>query len=389
MHSAPDDASEIFRPTIAEIDIAAFEGNLGSVLSMLPEGSSLIAVVKADAYGHGSVEIARVCESAGVSMVAVALLEEAVHLRRNGISVPILLFGAVDERAVSAAVEHGVIPGIPSPESLRAIDSWSRSSSRNVAIHLKIDSGMNRMGLIERDLAEAIEILSGNSRIQLQGIYSHYANSSDPDDVYNVDQETRFSHLLQILRSHGITAPTHHFANSAALVGGRVLEGDYVRAGLSLFGGEPLDAGQSRLRPVMAWKTRIERLKSIEPGEIVGYGRTWRAKERSTIATLPVGYADGYSRRFSNNGEVLVRGRRVPVVGRVSMDLVTIDVTAVAEAEVGDEVVLLGTQGEQTIRAEDLARLIGTIPYEIFTSVSGRVPRRYVHNHRVHTEPAS
>jgi alanine racemase len=378
MDSAPDDASGIFRPTIAEIDLAAFDANLASVLSMLPESSSLIAVVKADAYGHGAVEIARVCEITGVSMLAVALLEEAIDLRRNGIVLPILLFGAVDEHSVDQGSEHGVTFGVPSPESLRAIDSWSRSMGRDAAIHLKIDSGMNRMGLVEQDLAEAIEILSGNSHIHLQGIYSHYANSSDPDDGFDVEQEARFSRLLQLLRSHGITAPIHHFANSAALVSGRVLEGDFVRSGLSLYGGEPLEDERSRLRPVMTWRTRIERLKTIEPGEIVGYGRTWAAKDRSTIATLPVGYADGYSRLFSNNGEVLVRGRRVPVVGRVSMDLVTIDVTTVPDATVGDEVVLLGTQAEKSIRAEDLARRIGTIPYEIFTSVSSRVPRVYV-----------
>jgi alanine racemase len=378
MYSAPDDASEIFRPTIAEIDLAAFEANIGSVLSMLPASSSLIAVVKADAYGHGALEIARASEIAGASMLAVALLEEAVALRRDGITLPILLLGAVDEHGVDQGIEHGVTFGVPSPESLRAIDAWSRARSRDVAIHLKIDSGMNRMGLVEHDLPEAIELLSGNSRLHLQGLYSHYANSSDPEDGFNAEQETRFSRLLQLLRSHGFSAPIHHFANSAAMVSGRVLEGDYVRAGLSLYGGEPLDQRQSRLRPVMTWKTRIERLKTIEPGEIVGYGRTWTAKERSTIATLPVGYADGYSRLFSNNGEVLVRGRRAPVIGRVSMDLVTIDVTTIPDAAVGDEVVLLGTQGEQSIRAEELASRIGTIPYEIFTSVSSRVPRVYL-----------
>jgi alanine racemase len=378
MFSAPDDAADLVRPTVAEIDLGAVASNIRAVRSMIPAGSSLIAVVKADAYGHGSVEIARVCESEGVSMLAVALLEEALHLRSEGITLPILLFGAVDEHAVEKAIDHDVTLGVPSPETLRAIDSWSRSNRTEVPIHLKLDSGMNRVGLVEHDLRDAIERLANNPLLLLQGIYSHYASASDPDDPLNLEQETRFSQMLQVLKSHGITAPIHHFANSAAVVSGRVLEGDYVRVGLTLYGGEPLDSGDTRLRPAMRWTTRIERLKTIEPGEVVGYGGTWRARNRSTIATLPVGYADGYSRHFSNNGEVLLRGRRVPIVGRVSMDLVTIDVTTVPDAAVGDEVVLLGTQAEQSIRAEDLARRIGTIPYEIFTSVSIRVPRVYL-----------
>lgn len=378
MYTAPEEQRSIFRRTVATIDRDAFRENIRSIRSRIPDSSRLVAVLKADGYGHGAVPLARVCESEQVSMLAVAVLEEAIALRRDGITTPILVLGPVDVDGVAAAAEHSLALGTPAPEVLEAVATWSRSSDRSVSIHLHLDSGMNRMGLVETDLPEAIALLKEHPHLSVDGVFSHYANASDPDDPFNEVQERRFEQMAETLRDAGVRAVSHHFANSAAVMTGRVREGDWVRAGLSLYGGEPLDYGETRLAPVMRWTTTIERLKDVAAGEIVGYGKTWTAKESARIATLPVGYADGYNRLLSNNGDVLIRGHRVPIVGRVSMDLTTIDVTSVPGAAIGDEVVLLGVQGDESIRAEEIATRTGTIPYEVFTNVSRRVPRVYV-----------
>ena len=377
MYTAPEDTSSNFRRTVATIDLAAFRANLRALRSRLPAGSKLVAVLKADGYGHGAVPLARVCESEDVPMLAVAILEEALALRRAGIATPILVLGPVDRRGVSVAADQSLVLGTPSPETLASIAEWARGSGRAIGVHLHLDSGMNRMGLTATDLPEVIGILREHANVVVEGVFSHYANASDPNDPFNEEQERRFDQMLDVLREAGVSAPAHHFANSAAIVSGRVREGSWVRAGLSLYGGEPLDYGESRLEPVMRWTTAIERVKEVASGEIVGYGKTWRASRPSRVATLPVGYADGYSRLLSSRGEVLLRERRVPVIGRVSMDLVTIDVTDIPGASIGDEVVLLGSQGNESIRAEELASHTGTIPYEIFTGVSRRVPRVY------------
>ena len=211
----------------------------------------------------------------------------------------------------------------------------------------------------------------------MDAIYTHFANAGDSNDGYTQQQIETFQHMLRDLKRAGVSAPTHHLANSAATMRGLVVPGDYVRAGLSLYGGEPLDTGGSKLEPVMRWRTAIARLKELPAGSVIGYGKTFRTSRPSRIATLPVGYADGYSRQLSNNAEVLVRDRRAPVVGRVSMDLVTIDVTDIPGALLGDEVILLGTQGGEIITAEELAKRAGTISHEVFCRLTRRVPRFY------------
>jgi alanine racemase len=372
MSSAPDTRIAAHRPTFAEVDLDAFNRNLGAVQRSLPASSRLIPVLKADAYGHGAVELARVCQSAGVPMIAVGLLEEALELRGAGISCDILILGPLTRTQTEHAVGNGFVLGITGPESLHqaaAVDG------KPVRIHLKLDSGMGRMGLVEDDLEEAARALRAARWVSVEAIYSHFASASDPDDPFTGSQIERFDAAVQRLRVLGITAPVHHLANSAATMRKMVRPGDLVRVGLSLYGAEPLDSGDSRLEPVMTFRTAIARLKEIPAGGAVGYGATFLARRPSRIATLPVGYADGYNRLLSNCGEVLVHGRRVPVVGRVSMDLVTIDVTEIDPVAVGDPVVLFGPQGEERITVEEIAQKIGTIPYEVLCGVSARVPR--------------
>ena len=369
MSTAPD-----LRPTWADINLGAFTRNVDAVVRRLPPGSRLIAVLKADAYGHGAVELAKRCAPDRVAMIATALLEEALELRRAGIALPLLVLGPLSAAQIAVARDHDITAGVIGPEELES--ACNLAKHRDLTIHLKLDSGMGRMGVLEGELPRVVEMIRSAPRLHIEAIYTHFANASDPNDPFTQKQIETFERMLKELRAAGVESPTHHTANSAATMRGLVSPGDFVRVGISLYGGEPLDVGSSGLDPVMRWRTEIARLKELPPGYAVGYGTTFRTSRPSRIATLPVGYADGYSRLLSNNAEVLVRGRRVPVVGRVSMDLVTIDVTSV-DARFGDEVVLLGTQGDERITAEELAARIGTISYEVFCRISRRVPRLY------------
>lgn len=358
------------RGTFAEIDLSAFERNIDSIVARLPQGTRLVALLKANAYGHGAVELARRCAPEKVAMIGVALLEEALELRRAGIDLPILVLGALNEVQVKLALDYGITLGVPGPEPLEHIARVAQQ--REVAIHLKLDSGMGRMGCVESELPRVVELLRANPRIKLEALYTHLANAGDAHDPFTDEQVERFETLVEALREAGITAPKSHVANSAATMRG-ITPGDYARVGIALYGAEPLDNDSLRLDPVMRWRTEIVRLKELPPGHAVGYGTTFRTKRASRIATLPVGYADGYRRALGNRAEVLVRGKRVPVVGRVSMDLTTIDVTDVRDVAVGDEVILLG----DSIRVEELAAKLDTISYEVFCGVSARVPRVY------------
>jgi alanine racemase len=362
------------RPTWTEIDLGAFDRNVASLAAQLPAGTRLITMLKANAYGHGAVELARRCRSEQVAMIGVALLEEALELRGAGIALPILVLGPLNEEQVRLALDHEVTLGVPGPEELEHVARVGRE--RDVAIHLKLDSGMGRMGVVEGELPRVIELIRSAPRMRIEALYTHFANAGDVSDPFTSEQIARFDALVQTLREAGVTAPRHHVANSAATARG-MTPGDFARVGIALYGAEPLDVSSPRLEPVLRWRTAIGRLKELPPGHAIGYGMTFRTTRASRIATLPIGYADGYRRGLSNRGEVLVRGQRAPIVGRVSMDLTTIDVTDIADASVGDEVVLLGRQGSHEITAEELARKLDTISYEVFCGVSARVPRVY------------
>ncbi len=374
--SLPSERFPIRRPTFAEIDLEAFDRNLDAVVASLPQGSRAVAVLKADAYGHGAVELARRC-SGKAEAIAVALLEEGVALRDEGIELPILVLGPLTAEQFDAAFEKGLIAGIVGPEELDAFAGRARATGWKGEIHLKLDSGMGRMGFLESDLEGVARTLRELDGVTVAGIYTHFANAPDAEDPFTLEQVERFDAMTARLRQLGIDAPLHHLANSAAIARGLVRPGEWVRAGIILYGAEPLDRQSRRLEPVMRWTTRIARLKEIAPGSSVGYGRTWIAKRPSRIATLPVGYADGYSRRLSNQADVLIGGRRAPLAGRISMDLITVDVTDLPGVAAGDGVTLLGRDGAEEITAEELAEKLGTISYEVLCDVGARVPRVY------------
>jgi alanine racemase len=360
------------RPTWAEVDLGAFERNLDAVRRLLPSDARLVAVLKADGYGHGAVELARRCTPERVAMLAVALLEEAIELRQAGIELPLLVLGPLTGPQIVRALEERITMGVIGPEELEGVCAVARE--RDVVIHLKLDSGMGRMGITEGELPRTIELIRSAPRLRIEAVYTHFAVADEPDNGYTEQQIANYDRMVAMLREAGIDPPGHHFANSPATVRGLVRPGDLARVGIALYGPGP---SIPQTEPVLRWRTEVARLKELPAGHPVGYGMTWRAPRPSRIATLPVGYADGYRRALSNRGEVLVRGRRVPVVGRVSMDLVTIDVTDVAGAAVGDEVVLLGAQDGERITADEIAARIDTISYDVLTSISARVPRIY------------
>lgn len=359
------------RPTYAEIDLARFERNVDVIARSLPAGARLVAVLKADGYGHGAVELGRRLSSDRVVMIATSLLEESLELRRAGIALPLLVLGPLSREQIVIAVEHDIGIGVVGPEELAFVCEIARN--RDLAIHLKLDSGMGRMGVIESELPGAIEMIRAAPRLRIDGIYTHFANADEACDPFTETQIGNYDRMLGTLREAGIDAPLHHFANSAATLRGLVRPGDFARVGIALYGPAPITIATGTIEPVLRWRTEIMRLKELPAGHAIGYGTTFHTTRPSRIATLPVGYADGYDRLLSNNGDVLVRGRRAPVVGRVSMDLVTIDVTDLPDAAIGDEVVLLG----DGITAEELAAKTQTISYEVFCRVSARVPRLY------------
>jgi alanine racemase len=359
------------RPTYAVIDLDRFERNLDVIARSLPEGARLVAVLKADGYGHGAVDLAKRLTADRVAMIAVSLLEEAIELRRARIELPLLVLGPVTRAQIVVALDNRITIGVIGPEELEDVCAIARD--RDVAIHLKLDSGMGRMGVVESELPGVIERIRATPRLRIDGIYTHFANADDVEDPFTEIQIANYDRMLAVLREAGIDAPLHHFANSAATLRGLVRPGDFARVGIALYGPGPITIATGTIEPVLRWGTEIMRIKELPAGHAVGYGTTFRTSRASRIATLPVGYADGYDRLLSNNAEVLIHGKRAPVVGRVSMDLVTIDVTDIPNAAVGDEVILLG----DGITAEELATKSQTISYEVFCSISARVPRFY------------
>ena len=359
------------RPTYAEVDLGRFDSNLDVIARLLPPGARLVPVLKADGGGHGAVELARRCTPERVAMIALALLEEALELRRAGITLPLLVLGPLQLDQIPIALDNAIALGVVGPEELELVCEVARE--RDVNIHLKVDTGMGRMGVVESELPRVMEMIRATPRLKLDGIYTHFANADDATDPFTEMQIANYDRLLATLHDRGIDAPRHHFANSAATLRGLVRPGDFARVGLALYGPSRIETSAGVIEPLMRWRTEIMRLKELPAGHAVGYGTTFHTKRPSRIATLPVGYADGYSRLQSNNGEVLVRGRRAPVVGRVSMDLVTIDVTDIPDAAPGDEVVLLG----DGLSAEELGARSQTISYEVFCRISARVPRVY------------
>lgn len=374
------------RPTWAEIDLNHLAANFKRVKQRVGPVARVMAVVKANAYGHGAVACARRLVSEGADWFGVALPEEAIELRSAGITQPVLCLGGFWPGQAAACIQHQLTPVVYRLDMFEALNQAALNAGVVADVHVKVDTGMGRLGIRFDGLSEFVAALERFRNVRIDGIMSHLAAADDAScQPLTRDQIQRFEDAVVVFREHGYR-PTHlHLANSAGIYGHREAWGNMVRPGGVLYGlwrdVLPLTTNKPELLPVMSLHTRISLLKWVPPGETIGYGCTFEASRRSLIATLPVGYHDGYMRGLSNRAHVIVRGMYAPVVGRISMDLTLIDVTNVSGVEVDDQVTLLGwdrQNAELKIVAEDLARIVGTLSYEVTCGISERVPRVYI-----------
>jgi alanine racemase len=366
----------------AIVNLSAYADNLAFVRERIPAGCGIIPVVKADAYGHGIEPIARRATAFGVAMLGVATIEEAVELRQAGIDTAILVMAQPPRDMLAPLIEHSLRPMICDVATAERLNELARHAKTIVPVHCKVDTGMGRQGFDPDSVIAEMRHLMHLSHIGIEGIATHFPVADVPDEEFTHAQVRLFRNLLRQLDEEGVPYEATHAANSGAIVNYPEAAFDFVRPGLITYGIWPGGQvpGDARIRPVLRWETQVTAIKNIRAGATVGYGRTYTFTHSGRIAVLPVGYADGYKFALSNCGEVLIRGRRCPVRGRVSMGQIVVDVTEVPKASVGDIATLIGCDGDETITAEYLARLANTIPYDILTGIGRHVARVYVEN---------
>jgi len=373
-----------FRPTYAEIDLDALEHNLNEAKKHVSKNVGVMAMVKGDAYGHGAVQVSSKLAKCGVASLGVATVEEGLELRESGIHIPIVVMGGLmgmGSPACGMMVGADLTPVIHSAGVVGALESVCKSAGKVINVHLKVDSGMTRLGVLPKDLDRVLEELKSCKHIKLEGVMTHFAMAEDPD--YTLFQEKVFDEAVQKIKKAFKDVKVWHAANSAALIDEREFETDsstlWVRPGLMLYGAYPtLDYREKvNLKPVMTIKSSIALIKTVPEGTKVSYNCTYTTDKKTRLGVIPIGYADGYPWSLSNKGVLLVNGKRVPVVGRVTMDMIIVNLNDV-EAKVGDKVVLLGKQGKDEITINEIADLAGTITYEFFSGISKRMPRFYI-----------
>ena len=367
------------RPAWAEVDLDAVRHNAG-VLAALARPAALCAVVKADGYGHGAVPVARAALEAGAAWLAVAVVEEGVVLRDAGIDASILLLSEPPPDAMPAALAHGLTPTLYTRPGVEA--AAAAAGRAPAAVHVKVDTGMHRAGALPEAVVAVARAVEAAAGLRLEGLWTHLAVADDPEqDDFTALQLRRFEEVRHRLAAAGIRPALLHAANSAGAMAHPGSRYDLVRCGISLYGHPPGPAleGMADLRPALSLKARVTLAKELAAGERVSYGRCYQVRRRATVATVPLGYADGVPRRLSATGaEVLVGGRRCPVAGTVTMDQLLVDCSPAPGVAVGDEVVLIGRQGTEEVRAEEWAERLGTISYEVLCGIGPRVPRTYV-----------
>ena len=378
------------RPTEAVVDLAALAHNYRVAVEV--GGRPAIGMVKADAYGHGAVEVARELVGQGCPMLAVALVEEGLELREAGIAAPILVLGAAYDRRYDLLVRHRLVPVVFEAAHLRGLAEAARAAGVRAAAHLKLDTGMGRVGIRPQALPEFLDLARRTPEVGLEGVCTQFASADLEDRGLTERQVALFDDAARAMREAGMPLRFRHLANSAGTVDYPAARQDLTRPGIIIYGYLPMLAAArsllanqvaGTLRRVLEWRTGVVQLKDVAAGTPISYGGRWVAQRPSRIATLPVGYADGYPRQLSGRpgfgrAEVLIRGRRAPVAGTVCMDMIMVDVTDVPGAAEGDEVVLLGAQGGEAVDADELAERAGTISYEILCGIGRRVPRRYL-----------
>ena len=382
----------IQKRTWAEIDLDAAAHNLKAIRKRIGEKVKLCCVIKADAYGHGAVRLAKEYEALGADWLALSNIEEAMQLRRAGIALPMLVLGYTPPQAAALLAEHDISQCAYSAEYCAALSGYAEKSGVTVKIHIKVDTGMSRLGFyfqdLNRDVGVVEEIVSACRLPGLvpEGIFTHFAVADGGRDgmMFTMRQFGCFKELIETLSRRRIEFPVRHCANSGATLDYSLSHMQMVRAGIILYGILPsADVMHPEdLQPVLSLRAVISHIKEIEPGSDVSYGRTYTAEKKLRVATIPIGYADGYSRQLSGKGSILVHGVRCPILGRICMDQCMIDVSAVPKAQVGDIVTLIGADGGDVIRVEEIAEMMDTIPYEVICGLSKRVTRVYLKDGR-------
>ena len=370
----------MIRQTVARVDLSVIQSNLRAISDFLNGRAGVIAVVKANAYGHGAPQVALALEEAGAAMLAVADIEEGIVLREAGVRAPILIFGALSVSDLEGIFVHGLTPTISTPSVARGLQAAAAARGARLRYHLKIDTGMNRLGFRHDNVGRTLPELAASRNLQLEAVYTHFATADNPEHPAFAEQHDRFEKVCAALPSLGFGAAegyTRHAANSAALLRDERIWYDYVRPGLLLYGIVPPPlAATIPLRPALSLHSRIVAVKGLRPTEETGYGLKTVVNEPRTIAVVPAGYADGLDVRLAGKGFMLVRGRRAPIVGSVCMDMTMIDVTG-TDVEPGDEVVIVGEQESEAMGVREMAAAVGTIPYELLCRVGTRIQRMY------------
>lgn len=369
-----------FLPTVATVDLAALTHNLSQFRRILSPKCDVMAVVKANAYGHGAIETSRTLIQHGVTRLAVFSTEEGMALRQAGITVPIIVLGPVFQEQFGDIFASQLTPVVSDPSMLTALAQAAASRALPYPIHLKIETGMGRLGLTQAELDALISAHTFPPALQLEGLMSHLADSDGLTPDATEEQISRFNKAIQVVVEGGFGIPVIHLSNSGGAVRFPSAHFSLVRPGIMLYGYHtlPSTVRPPDLKPVLALKTHIAQLRTIQPGETVSYNRTFTAKRLTRIAVLPIGYANGLSRRLSNRGAVLIRGQRAPIAGLVCMDMVMVDVTEIPGTAVGDETILIGRQGNEEITASEIAKWTDTIPYEVLCAISPKIPRLYL-----------
>jgi alanine racemase len=371
-----------YRDTWAEISVDAIQHNTKQFKKYIGESVNLMAVVKADGYGHGAVHVAKAAIEAGADFLAVAILDEAIELRESGITEPILVLGYTPIRSIRQAIIAGVDLTVFTEDVLDEVIFQAEQLQTTVSIHLKIDTGMTRIGVQTREEALSLtKKATGSPNVFLKGIFTHFANADSDDPSYTLLQFERFQSVLSFLEDHHLSIPLKHCCNSAGTINFPEMHLNMVRVGIALYGLYP-DASLKNhpisLCQAMTLKTKIAVLKTVSETQPISYGCTYTPSSGSVIATLPIGYADGLSRLLSNRGQFLLQEQKVPVVGRVCMDQTMIDVSSVSACQHGDEVIIFGGNGEAFQSVDEIAHIMGTINYEVVCLIGKRVPRIYL-----------
>ena len=364
------------RATKVIVDLGAVSHNVAEIRKRIGNERGLMAMVKADGYGHGAVEVSQAALRSGADSLGVALPEEGQQLREAGIKAPILVIGLIQPKEAYKVVKFRLSQAVASVELLEALDGEAGKASTKVDVHVKVDTGMARIGIKPEDAVPFVRKVMGFKNLNLEGIFSHFSSADERDKTFSMGQLQLFEQVISNLRLAGIEMPKKHMANSAGVLDLPQSYYDMVRPGIMIYGLYPsTEVSRSiELRPAMTFKTKVSQVKVVPSGTPVGYGRTFVTRKKTTVATLPVGYGDGYNRLLSNRGEVLIKGRRAPIIGNVCMDMCMVDVSSVEDIRPGDEVVLFG----EDLPVYEFATKIGTIVNEVVCVVGKRVPRLYI-----------